>query len=259
MMQPADRAWLRGSPAVNGVHLLEPPSDFEQEYAAVRTRERRVLNDDQVRLLPDGSALPNASEWRIREAGMLRLLGCLKVHAPAGQVLEIGCGNGWLAARMQRAGHHVVGIDPFTAELEQAARVFPDGPVFVRAQPFTPALPRDHFDAVVFAASIQYFADADAVLQRALQLVRPGGRVHVLDTILYPDAAAARAAVERSNAYFTRMGHPGMIGRYHAHQRAALMALPGARLLDRPGPFLRLRSRLGASPSPFTHLELSRP
>lgn len=258
MRSPTDRTWLKGFPVIRGVHLLESPSAFEQIYGALRKSEGRLLSDAQVRQLPDGSDLPFASEWHVRRNSTDRLLEALHRHTAEGRILEVGCGNGWLSARMRSAGHQVIGIDPFTAELEQAARVFRDGSLFARASPFTAALPKGHFDAVVFAASIQYFADARSVLLRALDLVRPGGQVHVLDTVLYDGPGAAERAVARSNDHFTRTGHPAMIGRYHAHQRSTLLALPGARLLASPTRFPRLYKLMGKAPTPFTHLVLTR-
>lgn len=247
--------WLNGVPCVNGVHRMSGPSPFEEAYGAVRSKEDRILDDAQVRGLPNGAGLWNAREWRIRRSGAERLMEQLGDHGGA-KILEVGCGNGWLSAYLHRADHHVVGIDPFTMELEQAARVFPNGPVFVRADLFASPLPPHGFDAVVFAASIQYFGDMAGTLRRAAELVQPGGSIHVLDTVLYPDASEASAAQQRSRAYYAELGHPEMAENYHAHTLGTALGMPHARVIDGPSSFARIGKLLGGTASPFTHVEI---
>ncbi len=240
-----------------GVAAFEPPSPFETIYGQVRAAENRILPDEQVRMLPDGSGLWNANEWRIRRASAERLVGELGRRGKPLNILEVGCGNGWLSAMLHRAGHTVMGIDAFTVELEQAVRVF-DGPSFARADLFTSQLSEGRFDAVVFAASFQYFADAPRAIERSRQLLAPNGEIHVLDTILYADAREARSAMERSDLYYKELGFPQMIGRYHAHVRSSLEQLGGARMIAAPSPMRRLQQALGMNPSPFTHMVFTR-
>lgn len=239
-------------PLVHGVRLVGPPSAFEERYAAVRAREQRILSDVAVRKLPDGSGLWNAGEWKIRARSAQRLASVLGTQGTALKILEVGCGNGWLSALLQSHGHHTVGIDVFTSELEQAARVFPNGPVFARCDPFDPVLAAGYFDAVVFAASIQYFADVDAIIDRALELTVLGGGVHVLDSILYESDASARAAATRSRAYFTELGVPAMANGYNAHTLASMMDHRGGEVLHAPDP--RWHRIIGRGPSPFFHV-----
>lgn len=257
MTTAAPFPWLSAAPSVNGVHLLAPPSGFEALYAEVRGKERRLLTDAQVARLPDGNGLWNADEWRVREQGMQRLLRVLQQQGPRLRVLEVGCGNGWLAAAMACDGHAVIGIDAFTAELEQAARVFPKV-LFARADLFSPALPIGAFDAVIFAASIQYFSDCRAALKRALDLAGPTGRVHVLDSVLYADASGAQSAQERSAAYFARLGVPGMAVHYHAHALNEVMQAGDASLLAGPSRKGLRSMLLRRNRSPFTHVVLKR-
>lgn len=255
MSGPQVWPWLPAGDLVNGVYHLCEASAFEEKYRAVRAAEERLLSDTRVRQLPDGTSLWNASEWRIRSRSAERLCRQLARQGPGLQVLEVGCGNGWLSALLHRKGHKVLGIDPFTAELEQAARVFP-GPTFARADLFTSPLPKATFDAIVFAASIQYFADPDAVVQRALELLRSNGVVHVLDTVLYANAAAAVAAKGRSIAYFTGMDAAPMADHYHAHQIDAFRRSGELRVVHAPSPFDRIRRLFGLDTSPFTHMEI---
>ncbi|MBK8340720.1 MAG: class I SAM-dependent methyltransferase [Flavobacteriales bacterium] len=243
-------------PLVNGVRLVSDHSDSEERYAIVREKEKRILSDTAVRALPNGRGLWNEAEWRIRSRSAKRLLRALTAQGHGLRILEVGCGNGWLSALLHAQGHHVLGIDVFTKELEQAARVFPSGPVFARCDPFHSALPLAYFDVVVFAASIQYFADAAHALERALTLLRPGGTVHVLDSILYASKISAQAAEERSLAYFAGLRMPAMAQHYSAHTLAALRGPGTLRILAAPSPFDRMLRIFGGGTSPFTHAVL---
>lgn len=251
---PEDHPW-RSARREKGVYLLAGPSDFETVYAAVRRKERRLLTDAQVAGLPNGSGLWNAGEWRLRWEGAEALQDQLSRHGRGLRVLEVGCGNGWLSGRLSRKGHDVLGIDVVTDELEQAARVFP-ATDFARADLFTSALPRDHFDAVIFAASIQYFADLPAVMKVAFTLLAPGGTVHLLDTILYTDALAAEMAGTRTAAYYRRLGYPAMADHYHAHRLDAVKALGRTKVVSAPSWKDWLLRARGHTTSPFTHVEL---
>lgn len=143
-------------PTVDGVLLAEAPGPFGPVYHSARSQEGRVLDDEALRRLPGSLPPIHTDEWRVRARSARRLL---KHFAGVGgrlDVLDVGCGNGWLSALLARAGHTVVGIDRNLSELRQAARVFPDGPRFALADPFNTALDVCRFDVVLFAASFHY-------------------------------------------------------------------------------------------------------
>lgn len=242
--------WLELFPLANGVRIVEAPSAFEALYAEARKKERRVLTDEKAARLPDGKGLWNAAEWRIRSKSATRLLGSLNAQGRALRVLEVGCGNGWLSGRMAAAGHRVLGIDAFTEELEQAARIFPSAS-FARADILSSALPIGSFDAVLFAASIQYFDSPQAVVKRGLELLVPNGSIHILDSILYPSEATAAAAHERTRNYYAQLGVPALAAHYHAHALGDFMPLGAAVISSPRSRFMQL---LSGDASPFTHL-----
>ena len=69
----ASNNWLEAAPLENGVRVFSGPSLFADLYGQVRDAERRILTDEEVRALPNGDALWNADEWRIRARGARRL------------------------------------------------------------------------------------------------------------------------------------------------------------------------------------------
>lgn len=257
MRTARDLGWLKDFPVERGVRILEAPSAFESIYGAVRQAEGRILTDEQVRRLPLGKGLKHEAEWRVRAMGSERLIRALDAKGPGLNILEVGCGNGWLSAMLHDAGHQVHGIDSFTSELEQAARVFPEGPVFTRADLFNLSIPVRHFDVVLFAASLPYFNDASAALQRAKELIKEKGQVHVIDSMLYSNAEEVMAAGQRSAKYYRSLGFPGMAGHYHAHLLGPLARMNGARVLHAPSRWSRFHRLIGRTATPFTHLVLA--
>jgi ubiquinone/menaquinone biosynthesis C-methylase UbiE len=84
---------------------------------------------------------------------------------PAGaKVLEVGCGKGELARRLQREGHLVTAIDPEA----------PAGPIFRRVtlEELADAGP---FDVVVASRSLHHVRDLAAALDKIAGLLEPGG------------------------------------------------------------------------------------
>lgn len=257
MMDLLDLPPLENAAVQNGVRLLCDPVPFESLYEKARAAENRILSDDQLLRLPDGTDLWNAHEWLIRAHSADRLLHALAESGMGLRILDVGCGNGWLSALLQRNGHSVLGIDAFTTELEQAARVYPNGPVFARADLFTSHLPEHSFDVVLFAASIQYFLDPIATIQRAKRLLDTDGEVHVMDSILYRSKAGTRAAVERSRSYYQGIGVPEMTAHYHAHELIAIRGAGSSRILAAPSGMDRTLAKFGRPVSPFTHVVIA--
>jgi arsenite methyltransferase len=103
---------------------------------------------------------------------------------PGERVLDIGAGPGFLAAEMAAEvgpGGAVCGIDPSDSMLAIARRQ--EGPVDYRvgdavALPFAD----EHFDVAVCTQVYEYVEDIGAALAEARRVLRPGGRLLVLDT-----------------------------------------------------------------------------
>jgi 2-polyprenyl-3-methyl-5-hydroxy-6-metoxy-1,4-benzoquinol methylase len=228
-------------------------------YEAVRTRENRIHSDDVVRALPSsGSRTPHAAEWRIRARSLRRLTTVLRSQGAGLRILDVGCGNGWMSAALAKAGHSVVALDMHRSELEQAARLFTGLDVtWCQGDPRSVPLPADRFDAIILAASLQYFEDLPTLFSRLMPSLRQAGTIHVLDTILYPDQGSAAAAQQRSQLHYTAMGVPEMAAHYHAHRLADLERTGPAMILMAPSG-RRLMPRLLGRANPFHHVVIHR-
>lgn len=130
-----------------------------------------------------------APRYDRRWAGYVRrTLDVLDARAavrPDERVLDVGCGTGAFAARLvaRHPMQHVVGVDVSEGMLAEARRKLGHAPgaAFVRAA--ADALPFDAaaFDIVVSASALHYFPDPARALAEMHRVLRPGGRVVVLD------------------------------------------------------------------------------
>lgn len=225
-------------------------TDFETLYILTRKREGRMYTDEEVAGLPLISpSHVHAAEWDLRKRSAQKLIDHLKKKKKALDILEIGCGNGWLCHRLASAtGNRVIGTDINFTEIEQAARVFRHIPNlhFIYASADADIFREGKFDCIVFAASIQYFESLRRTLQNTIALLKPGGEIHIIDSFFYRRPALL-AARQRSRHYYEKLGLPEMSRYYHHH---TLEDLEGYRYIVRydPNSFFNKISR---SKNPF--------
>jgi SAM-dependent methyltransferase len=101
-----------------------------------------------------------------------RILQLLEGRSPM-QILDVGCGPGWLAEALTRAGHTVTGIDVARAEsVEGRMHRFIQADLSVGL----PALEQE-FDVVLAADVIEHLPDPGRLLADFEHVVRPGGSI----------------------------------------------------------------------------------
>ena len=99
------------------------------------------------------------------------LLGLLAPR-PGERVLDLGCGEGKLTAKLVEAGAEVVGVDASPEQVAAARAAGLDARVADGA-----ALPFDaEFDAVFSNAALHWMKRPDAVIAGVFRALRPGGR-----------------------------------------------------------------------------------
>ena len=114
------------------------------------------------------------------------------------RALDVGCGQGFFAARLASVAAHVDAVDVDRATLDLAARLHPAGRVSFRAGDFLAmGLPAGGYDVVASIAALHHMEVVGA-LREMRRLLRPGGRLAVLG--LYrartpPDYATAGLAM----------------------------------------------------------------
>ncbi len=108
--------------------------------------------------------------WRQRTVRALAL-------APGSLVLDLACGTGALGAIAQRHGYRVVGADMSEGMLASRARRFPAALADAASLPFATGA----FDGVLCAYALRNFTDLEASFAEAARVVRPGGRISILE------------------------------------------------------------------------------
>lgn len=223
---------------------------FQELYVALRLKEGRIYSEKEIAELPSiATSHAHYKEWLIRKRSCNKFRRYIKRHGHIGNILEVGCGNGWLSAQLSSiANAHVTGIDINTIELEQAKKVFRriSNLKFIEGDIRSGILADEKFDLVVFAASVQYFASLEEILKVAMKYVTLQGEIHIIDSYLYQEHEVM-AARQRSKKYFTEMGFPEMAHVYFHHCMHELESLqfsilfnPNAwtnKLLFRKNPF----------------------
>jgi len=208
---------------MNDTDILQPANTdgaFEQLYIDVRSREQRVYTDEEVKQLPDISpAHVHYKEWLIRKRSVDKLVTYLTRKNKPLNILEIGCGNGWLAAKLADiAGTKVTALDINKVEIDQAKRVFKKDNLQFGDYGFEPEqFSWTKFDIILFAASIQYFSPVQEMIAKALSCLSDDGEIHIIDSNFYK-ADEIEGAKKRTHDYFKSMNSPQMAAYYFHHQ-----------------------------------------
>ena len=189
-------------------------------YIALRIKEERIYSDNEVLLLP--KVLPSHryfKEWNIRRHNSDKLSQYINRNGHVCNILEVGCGNGWLSAKLSTVVRgKVTGIDINMVEMEQARKVFGNIPnlQFMYGDIRCGILQDKRYDLIVFAASIQYFPSFEEIIKVAQRHLTLQGEIHILDSPLYRFNEIAEAK-QRSKKYYTQTGFPEMSVYYFHH------------------------------------------
>lgn len=101
------------------------------------------------------------------------------VPADARTALDVGTGNGLLAAELHNSIPDVTGLDPDAAVLASARRE-DEGVTWVQGDVMTHPFAPGAFDVVASVATLHHLPDLDQALARLAELTAPGGVVAVV-------------------------------------------------------------------------------
>jgi ubiquinone/menaquinone biosynthesis C-methylase UbiE len=103
----------------------------------------------------------------------------LEVH----QVLDIACGTGAQCRMLGRVGIQATGLDLADAMIEAAQSRGGPGTRYVQGSAYELPFDDDVFDACLFVLALHEHQEADrtVMIQEALRVMRPGGRLIVAD------------------------------------------------------------------------------
>ena len=124
--------------------------------------------------------------------------------------LDAGCGTGFLTFELAARGHHVTGVDFAPSMIAEARRKSAElGVSSVRFEeadaeqlPFTLA----RFDLVISRHLLWTLPHPEAAIDEWIRVLRPGGRLVVVDGQFDAGAAAAPPGSARSSAEYAAVG-----------------------------------------------------
>jgi len=231
---------------------------FARQYLLLRKKENRIYTDNELLLLPDTAPSHQYyKEWQVRKKSCRRLLQCLAQKKSPLQILEVGCGNGWLSAQLASLKNTTVtGIDINTAELQQAQRAFAgySNLQFINATLNSSLLNEKVFDIIIFAASVQYFPSVKKVIKAAMQHLTLQGEIHITDSPFYRQQEMASAR-QRTKEYFKSVNFPKMAHYYFHHSIDTLHPFTHQILYNPKS----LVNRLRKNKNPFYHIVITAP
>jgi len=131
------------------------------------------------------------STWAEREARRIekaRTLIQAGIPGPGGVWADLGCGDGIFTAALHtltRPGAEIFGVDRDQQALNALARhfseSFPDARIHALQADFMRSLSLPPLDGVVMANALHFVRDKPPVLKRAAALLKPGGRLIVVE------------------------------------------------------------------------------
>lgn len=140
----------------------------EQQVRAMFDRIARVYD-----LMNSVMTAGMHQRWRERAVDLARV-------GPGSRALDVATGTGDLAVALAARGAEVVGVD-FAEEMLAIARRKAPGIAFEAGNALDLRYPDDSFDAATVGFGARNFADLDRGLAEMVRVVRPGGRVVVLE------------------------------------------------------------------------------
>ena len=157
------------------------------EHLPAGAEKARVVEEMFDRIAPRYDLLNRMLTFRM-DVGWRRTAVAALGLQPGARVMDLACGTGDLCRTLREAGHEPIGID-FSAGMLRAART--DAPL-VRADAGQLPFPTGSIDAVTCGFALRNFADLAAVLSECARVLRPQGRLALLD-VGEPTSAPARA------------------------------------------------------------------
>ncbi|MFJ8192458.1 class I SAM-dependent methyltransferase [Streptomyces sp. NPDC096094] len=188
----------------------------------------------------DAAAFDDEPDHGLRDADVRRAWAArLASWLPArpGDVLDLGCGTGSLSLLAAERGHRVTGVDlsPAMVALARAKLAGRDA-VFLTGDAAAPPVGERRFDAVLVRHVLWTLPDPGRVLRHWRELLRPGGRLVLVEGVwgtvgpvgVAADRLASLLAPLAGEVRVERLSDdPSLWGREVADERYAVVAIPG--------------------------------
>jgi ubiquinone/menaquinone biosynthesis C-methylase UbiE len=134
-----------------------------------------------------------------------RILGLISGGRAGLDVLDVGCGTGFLSFELAACGHRATGVDFAASMLEQARHKAAEGGAAIRFDPGDaenlPFAARS-FDLVVSRHVLWTLPHPEAAVVEWVRLLRPGGRLAIIDSQFDPGVLVSPNQNARASAEY---------------------------------------------------------
>jgi|GEM_PF-413695 len=204
-LDPSSRATAPGRPADDAARrtwalLDDLPAMFwpEQRELLTASRERiraALLRHDVQAQFGRQAASYAHSESHAQDRDLTLLVEHLRLGADD-RVLDVATGAGFTARALGEIARSVVGLDLTLRMLQEARRIAPGGHIrWVTADACALPFGDGVFDVVTVRRAPHHFPDLAGALREMLRVLRPGGRIGIVDQV--PPDGAGHALMER--------------------------------------------------------------
>ena len=138
-----------------------------------------------------------------------RILDLVLLSRYAQHALDVGCGTGFLAFELTARGHRAIGVDFAPAMIAEARRKAKARGLIVRFQqadaeqlPFA----RGRFDLVMSRHLLWTLPHPEAAIDEWIRVLRPGGRLVVVDGQFDVGVSAGSSGSARASAEYAAIG-----------------------------------------------------
>ena len=166
----------------------------KQQVAAHWTRRAPTFDDDF------GHSIKTAAEG----AAWDRILGLVLPDRRGLDALDVGCGTGFLSLLLAARGHRVIGVDFAPAMIEEARRksaAHADRVRFEEGDAEQLRFPDASFDLVISRHLLWTLPHPEGAIDEWRRVLRPGGRLVVVDGQFDPTALPVGGNARTSDEY----------------------------------------------------------
>jgi len=160
-----------------------------------------------------------------------RILDLVLPRGRALEALDVGCGTGFLSFELVGRGHHVTGVDFAPAMIAEARRKAAARAVSIRFEEGDAeqlALAPAGFDLVISRHLLWTLAHPEAAIAEWIRVLRPGGRLVIIDGQFDAGAGPPPPGSARRSAEYATIGDQlPFLGGRSREQIAALLTARG--------------------------------
>jgi ubiquinone/menaquinone biosynthesis C-methylase UbiE len=182
--------------------------DVKQQVAAHWDRRAPSFDDDF------GHSIRTPAERTAWD----RILDLVLGNRQAGDALDVGCGTGFLTFELAARGHRVIGVDFAPSMLAEARRKAAERAISIRFEHGDAeqlGFASRSFDLVITRHVLWTLPHPEAAIDEWIRVLRPGGRLVIVDSKLDASAAPPSSENARASAEYAAVGDqlPFLTGR----------------------------------------------